>query len=75
MGVSDPVANVCPPVVEYSPAEQARAAEEVITLPEGPRTGDWSDVTVLDADGNHIPWTEVSRIDEDHGAAHCGRYH
>lgn len=28
------------------------------------RTGDWSDVTVVDADGNRIPWTEVSRIDE-----------
>ena len=30
------------------------------------RTGDWSDVTVVDADGNRIPWTEVSHItDED----------
>lgn len=29
------------------------------------KTGDWSDVTVLDADGNHIPWRDVSRIDDD----------
>ena len=29
------------------------------------RTGDYSDVVVLDADGRSIPWTEVSRFDED----------
>lgn len=29
------------------------------------RTGDYTDVFVLDADGRRIPWTEVSRIDED----------
>ena len=29
------------------------------------RTGDWSDVTVVDADGNRIPWTEVSHISDD----------
>ena len=29
------------------------------------RTGDFSDVHVVDADGNRIPWTEVSRIDDD----------
>jgi hypothetical protein len=29
------------------------------------RTGDYSDVFVLDANGRRIPWTEVSRIDED----------
>jgi len=29
------------------------------------RTGDYSDVVVLDADGRRIPWTDVSRIDED----------
>lgn len=28
------------------------------------RTGDYSDVVVLDADGNRIPWSEVSRIDD-----------
>ena len=28
------------------------------------RTGDYSDVFVLDADGRRIPWTEVSHIDE-----------
>lgn len=29
------------------------------------RTGDWSDVTVVDADGNRIPWTDVSHIRDD----------
>jgi hypothetical protein len=29
------------------------------------RTGDWSDVTVVDAEGNRIPWTEVSHISDD----------
>ena len=27
------------------------------------RTGDYSDVFVVDADGRRIPWSEVSRID------------
>jgi hypothetical protein len=38
------------------------------TLHAGPapvtRTGDYSDVFVLDADGRRIPWTEVSRIND-----------
>ena len=29
------------------------------------RTGDHSDVVVVDADGRRIPWPEVSRFDED----------
>jgi hypothetical protein len=29
------------------------------------RTGDWSDVTVVDADGNRIPWADVSHISDD----------
>jgi hypothetical protein len=29
------------------------------------KTGDWSDVIVLDADGNRISWRDVSRIDDD----------
>ncbi len=29
------------------------------------RTGDWSDVTVVDANGKCIPWTEVSHISDD----------
>ena len=29
------------------------------------RTGDYSDVFVVDADGQRIPWTEVSRINDD----------
>ena len=34
-GVSDRPGRMCPPVVEYSPTEQARAAAEVEALPEG----------------------------------------
>ena len=33
-GGSDPVIAVCPPVVEYSPEFQARAADELALLPE-----------------------------------------
>ena len=29
------------------------------------KTGDYSDVIVLDADGRRIPWTDVSHIDDD----------
>ena len=29
------------------------------------RTGDYSDVVVVDAEGRRIPWPEVSRFDED----------
>ena len=29
------------------------------------KTGDYSDVTVIDADGRRIPWPEVSHIDDD----------
>lgn len=29
------------------------------------RTGDWSDVFVVDADGQRIPWSEVSRIGDE----------
>jgi hypothetical protein len=35
MGGSDRTGQVCPPVVEYSTADQARAADEVEALPEG----------------------------------------
>ncbi|MBF0341541.1 MAG: hypothetical protein HQL95_11360 [Magnetococcales bacterium] len=29
------------------------------------RTGDFSDLRVIDADGNEIPWPEVSHLDDD----------
>jgi hypothetical protein len=39
------------------------------TLHAGPvpvtKMGDFSDVFVVDADGNHIPWMKVSRLDDD----------
>ncbi len=31
----------------------------------GCRTGDYSDVKVIDADGREIPWSEVSHFDND----------
>ena len=34
-GSSDVALGVCPPVVDYSAAEQSRAAAEVGALPEG----------------------------------------
>lgn len=40
--------SACPPVVAYSPAEQARVAEEVATLPKGALMVDWlTDYAVL----------------------------
>ncbi|MDA3889444.1 MAG: hypothetical protein PF443_11760 [Allgaiera sp.] len=35
MGGSDRPGQVCPPVVEYSAADQARAAAEIEAVPEG----------------------------------------
>ncbi len=29
------------------------------------KTGDFSDVRVIDADGNEIPWSDVSHLDDD----------
>ncbi len=48
-GVSfDAAPSTCPPVVEYSRAEQARVAEEVATLPESALIPEWLvDYTVL----------------------------
>ena len=47
---SETAASACPPVVEYSRAEQAQVAEEVAPLPEGARIVDWlADYTVLRA--------------------------
>jgi hypothetical protein len=40
--------------------ETIRAGETPVT-----KTGDWRDVTVVDADGNRIPWTDVSHISDD----------
>jgi hypothetical protein len=37
----DAPASVCPPVVDYSRAEQAQIAEEIAALPEGARIVDW----------------------------------
>ena len=40
--------SACAPVVAYSPAEQARVAEEVVALPEGAMIPDWlADYAVL----------------------------
>ena len=40
--------SACPPVVEYSPAERARVAKEIATLPEGALIIEWlADYAVL----------------------------
>jgi hypothetical protein len=45
---SDVAPDVCPPVVAYSEAEQARVADEVAALPEGAVILDWlADYAVL----------------------------
>lgn len=47
---SDTPRRACPPVVEYSRAEQARAAEEVAMLPELAEIAEWlADYAVLRA--------------------------
>ena len=47
---SDTPHGACPPVVEYSRAEQARVAEEVAVLPEGAVITEWlADYAVLRA--------------------------
>ncbi|MCC5967853.1 MAG: hypothetical protein JJU24_17190 [Natronohydrobacter sp.] len=45
---SDTPPSACPPVVEYSRAEQARVAAELAALPEGAVIPEWlSDYAVL----------------------------
>ncbi len=38
---SEPVVSICPPVVEYSQAEQVQAADQVSTLSEDSVLIDW----------------------------------
>ena len=51
------MAMIC---VRNSRLEDLHAGQVPVT-----RTGDWSDVVVVDSEGNRIPWAEVSRIDDD----------
>ena len=47
-GGSDTASSACPPLVEYSRAEQDRMADEVAALPEGAVIGEWlADYAVL----------------------------
>ena len=47
---SETAASACPPVVQYSKAEQVQVAEEVAALPENARIVDWlADYAVLRA--------------------------
>ena len=45
--------------VRNTKLEDIHAGKSPIT-----HTGDYSDVNVVDADGRHLPWTDVSRIDD-----------
>ena len=48
VGFSPPIPIVCPPVVQYSREAQARAAEELNSLPDGSAIAEMlSDYTVL----------------------------
>lgn len=51
------LAMIC---VRNSSLEELHAGQVPTT-----RTGDYSDVFVVDADGRSIPWPDVSRIDND----------
>lgn len=51
------IAMIC---VRNSRLEDLHAGQVPVT-----RTGDWSDVVVIDATGNRIPWAEVSRVDDE----------
>ncbi|MBB4209792.1 hypothetical protein [Roseinatronobacter bogoriensis] len=47
-GSFDTVPSACPPVVEYSRAEQARVADELAALPGGTLIAEWlADYAVL----------------------------
>lgn len=48
--------SACPPVVQYSPAEQIRVAEEVMALSEDAMIPDWlADYAVLRAQAKSCP--------------------
>ena len=51
------MAMIC---VRNSRLEDLHASQVPVT-----KTGDWSDVVVVDAEGNRIPWADVSRLDDD----------
>ena len=46
--------------VRHTEIENIHAGKSPVT-----KTGDYSDVKVTDAEGNEIPWNEVSRISDD----------
>ena len=59
-GISKSMAMMC---VRNTMLEDIHAGIEPVT-----RTGDFTDVMVIDANGREIPWTQVSRIgDEEMG--------
>jgi hypothetical protein len=58
------IADVAKGMVAYCvrnspPLEDIHAGKCVIT-----KTGDYSDVTITDADGNNLKWSEISRISD-----------
>jgi len=46
--------------VRHTEIENIHAGKSPVT-----KTGDYSDVKVIDAEGHEIPWNEVSRISDD----------
>jgi len=55
--IAKTLASMC---VRNTELEDIHAGIGIIT-----KTGDFSDVTIIDADGNEIPWNEASRINDD----------
>lgn len=55
--LSKTLAAMC---VRHTEIENIHAGKSPVT-----KTGDYSDVKVIDAEGGEIPWNEVSRISDD----------
>ena len=55
--LSKTLAAMC---VRHTEIENIHAGKSPVT-----KTGDYSDIKVIDAEGHEIPWNEVSRISDD----------
>ena len=60
--------SACPPVVEYSRAEQVRVAVELAALPDGAKIIEWlADYAVLQDQARSVPAKEFYRPDRKAG--------
>ena len=64
----DTRSSACPPVVEYSRAEQVRVAVELAALPDGAKIIEWlADYAVLRDQARSVPAKEFYRPDRKAG--------